>query len=431
MLEWVQIITRKLTDMKVLKPKENVYSRGPERIATRDPTSPLPPPPLPSGISSTSTPSSSSSVLSVEQNSTIFTFEDISLDDRRSRPSQSRLRSLTSSPHIIPTPAPAPTPASSIDDDTSYENIFMASSYPLPTSITEESRSSDVPVPTIQSTINQEPSTDQYAALIECRSSGTPEPHVPSVSNDPSASTSAMSSLSVSSHISSKSPVPSALPSNPTRQLTLREKQIAQLKREMTHRAGVRLQLGRRDCKDSIAFVDTFGSIWVAGWKCREHPLLYNVLHVGDMVISVAGVIPNGASAIRDILKGITTPRVEVIVRRLPYARAMILTKRTDNEDFGLEVNGNELSGVSGVALTAGLSPLADATDPTAPSGSNTTWTITEVNNRPLNMFDSCASDRLKAIGRDISIVVQPTDLIASLRNKLRAMRSYKNFILQ
>ncbi|KAH0555531.1 uncharacterized protein LOC123262426 [Cotesia glomerata] len=509
MLEWVQIITRKLTDMKVLKPKENVYSRGPERIATRDPTSPLPPPPLPSGswispspndppsvpsISSTSTPSSSSSVLSVEQNSTIFTFEDISLDDRRSRPSQSRLRSLTSSPHIIPTPAPAPTPASSIDDDTSYENIFMASSYPLPTSITEESRPNDVPVPTIQSTINQEPSTDQYAALIECRSSGTPEPHVPSVSNDPSASTSAMSSLSVSSsssssngrtgqrsisgssaapgpsllaspapgpsslasnlpgpsllppaspgpnhlastsgpsHISSKSPVPSALPSNPTRQLTLREKQIAQLRREMTHRAGVRLQLGRRDCKDSIAFVDTFGSIWVAGWKCREHPLLYNVLHVGDMVISVAGVIPNGASAIRDILKGITTPRVEVIVRRLPYARAMILTKRTDNEDFGLEVNGNELSGVSGVALTAGLSPLADATDPTAPSGSNTTWTITEVNNRPLNMFDSCASDRLKAIGRDISIVVQPTDLIASLRNKLRAMRSYKNFILQ
>lgn len=45
MLDWVQVITRKLTDMKVLKPKENLYSRGPERIATRDPTSPLPPPP--------------------------------------------------------------------------------------------------------------------------------------------------------------------------------------------------------------------------------------------------------------------------------------------------------------------------------------------------------------------------------------------------
>lgn len=46
MLDWVQIITRKLTEMKILKPKENLYSRGPERTATRDPTSPLPPPPL-------------------------------------------------------------------------------------------------------------------------------------------------------------------------------------------------------------------------------------------------------------------------------------------------------------------------------------------------------------------------------------------------
>lgn len=46
MLDWVQLLTRKLTDMKILRPKENLYSRGPERIATRDPTSPLPPPPL-------------------------------------------------------------------------------------------------------------------------------------------------------------------------------------------------------------------------------------------------------------------------------------------------------------------------------------------------------------------------------------------------
>ena len=45
MLDWVQVVTRKLTDMKIVKPKENLYSRGPERVATRDPTSPLPPPP--------------------------------------------------------------------------------------------------------------------------------------------------------------------------------------------------------------------------------------------------------------------------------------------------------------------------------------------------------------------------------------------------
>lgn len=55
MCDWVQVVTRKLTDMKIVKPKENVYSKGPERIATRDPTSPLPPPPplLPTTTSST------------------------------------------------------------------------------------------------------------------------------------------------------------------------------------------------------------------------------------------------------------------------------------------------------------------------------------------------------------------------------------------
>lgn len=109
----------------------------------------------------------------------------------------------------------------------------------------------------------------------------------------------------------------------------------------------------------------------------------------------------------------------------------MTLRKRTDSDDFGLEVNGNEVSGVTGVALSAGLPQLADATNPSAPSGSNTTWTLTEVNGKPLSIFDGGANDRLGAVGRDISIVIQPTDLVWSFRKKLRTMRNYKNFILQ
>lgn len=48
----------------------------------------------------------------------------------------------------------------------------------------------------------------------------------------------------------------------------------------------------------------------VAGWKQREHPLLHNFLHVGDLVLSVAGVPPAGAAAVKNILKNCTTPRV-------------------------------------------------------------------------------------------------------------------------
>ena len=48
----------------------------------------------------------------------------------------------------------------------------------------------------------------------------------------------------------------------------------------------------------------------IAGWKHKEHPLLYNVLHIGDLVLSIAGVRLTGAAAVKDILKNYSAPRV-------------------------------------------------------------------------------------------------------------------------
>lgn len=49
MQDWVDTLRNKLREMKIVSPKENVYSKGPEqckpRAPTRDPTSPLPAPP--------------------------------------------------------------------------------------------------------------------------------------------------------------------------------------------------------------------------------------------------------------------------------------------------------------------------------------------------------------------------------------------------
>lgn len=49
MQDWVDTLRNKLREMKILSPKENVYSKAPEqtrpRAPTRDPTSPLPAPP--------------------------------------------------------------------------------------------------------------------------------------------------------------------------------------------------------------------------------------------------------------------------------------------------------------------------------------------------------------------------------------------------
>lgn len=57
----------------------------------------------------------------------------------------------------------------------------------------------------------------------------------------------------------------------------------------MSHLAGVRLQLRRKDCINSIALVDVFQTVWIAGWKQKEHPMLHNALHIGDQVLSIAG----------------------------------------------------------------------------------------------------------------------------------------------
>lgn len=55
MLEWVNILRSKLREMKILSPKENIYTKPPEvkpiLLATRDPMSPLPAtPPVPACI---------------------------------------------------------------------------------------------------------------------------------------------------------------------------------------------------------------------------------------------------------------------------------------------------------------------------------------------------------------------------------------------
>lgn len=57
----------------------------------------------------------------------------------------------------------------------------------------------------------------------------------------------------------------------------------------MAHLAGVRLQLRRKDCLNTIALVDVFQTVWIGGWKQKEHPMLHNALHIGDQLMSIAG----------------------------------------------------------------------------------------------------------------------------------------------
>lgn len=82
-----------------------------------------------------------------------------------------------------------------------------------------------------------------------------------------------------------------------------------------------------------------------------------------------------------------------------------------------------------GLAARYGLSGKTRTSD----GLSLTNWVLTEINGRPLNLFfkKNQVKDRLNSVGRDISILVQPLDLIKQLKKELKSLRNYKDYILQ
>lgn len=86
-----------------------------------------------------------------------------------------------------------------------------------------------------------------------------------------------------------------------------------QLRKEMAHLAGVRLQLRRKDCLNTIALVDVFHTVWIGGWKQKEHPMLHNALHIGDQLMSIAGKPVTSSTDAHKIIRAWPSLYVSVI----------------------------------------------------------------------------------------------------------------------
>lgn len=41
----------------------------------------------------------------------------------------------------------------------------------------------------------------------------------------------------------------------------------------------------------------------ITGWKQKDHPMLYNALHIGDQVISIGGITVSSASDAHKIIR--------------------------------------------------------------------------------------------------------------------------------
>lgn len=94
------------------------------------------------------------------------------------------------------------------------------------------------------------------------------------------------------------------------------------------------------------------------------------------------------------------------------------------------EGSSGEISEVlkDGLAARYGLPPKGLSVDGRVPCN----WYLTEVNNRPLSLMskENEVKDRLNAVGKEISILVQPADLVKHLRKSLKSYKNFKDYIV-
>ncbi|RWS11545.1 hypothetical protein B4U79_10438 [Dinothrombium tinctorium] len=222
--------------------------------------------------------------------------------------------------------------------------------------------------------------------------------------------------------------------SQQTQPLSLRESQVLKLQREISHKDGVRVMIRKKDSYESIALVDCLGSVFVAGWKQKQYPQLHNTFHIGDSVISICGQrIQSAAEAYRLIKQQPLI--IEIIVQRVPFGKAFIIRRDYESQDLGIVRDGNSAEVIDiipdSLADKCGISLKAPATN--TRHGNECNWVITEINNRPLNLYfkGNEVKDRLNAIGRDISLLLQPSDFIKVIKKQLKSFKNYRDYIVQ
>lgn len=124
---------------------------------------------------------------------------------------------------------------------------------------------------------------------------------------------------------------------------------------------------------------------------------------------------------------------MNLLVKRIPCGQVFVFHRETEGQTLGIIQEGNTaiIQTVQSGSLAArqGLAAKAKTFD----GLSFTNWVLTEINGRPLNLFykENQVKDRLNSVGRDISILVQPLDLITQLKKQLKSLRNYKDYILQ
>jgi hypothetical protein len=79
----------------------------------------------------------------------------------------------------------------------------------------------------------------------------------------------------------------------------------------------------------------------VAGWKQKEHPMLYNALHIGDQLISIAGTPVATSADANKLIRAAPGLFVEMLIRRVPFGRVYAIRREMEGQCLGLIRDGN------------------------------------------------------------------------------------------
>uniref|UniRef100_A0A915JHN7 PDZ domain-containing protein n=1 Tax=Romanomermis culicivorax TaxID=13658 RepID=A0A915JHN7_ROMCU len=216
--------------------------------------------------------------------------------------------------------------------------------------------------------------------------------------------------------------------------LSIKEKEVIKLKQEIS--SILKIKVNAEAAVRGLAFVDLDCRIWVAGWNLLYNKCLSGAFHVGDELISIDDRTPNNTvEDTKRLLDSLAfTGTISITIRRLPFGNAFCLRREYEGQNLGIltKKGKNEIIFVdeNSVAAKCGLpATVSSYINPT----DQTNWFLTEINGRPLSLFANSneALGRLSACGRDLMIVVQPTDFVKSLRKKLkRHTKNYKDFVI-
>ncbi|KRY08264.1 Golgin subfamily A member 4 [Trichinella patagoniensis] len=217
--------------------------------------------------------------------------------------------------------------------------------------------------------------------------------------------------------------------------VSLREQETLQLNSEIHSEHPIKFTLSLENIL-RIAFVNISGFLWISGWQEIQGLVnLRTFVHIGDRLMAIDGRPLDSESQLEECIKRNldTSRQCEILLKRMPMAKVFLFKRFCDGEDVGLVLkNGkNEIVNVAqdSAAWRAGFRAK---TESKLHPHLETTWYITEINGRPINMFlkNGECKQRLSAIGREISVVMQRTDFIKAVKHHMTLKKHYRDFIV-